>query len=131
MSTSPRAPRTCDDICVVVVDDADAFRHALAENLRDDGHAVREHADPREVGSLDDVDVLITDFEMRSMDGVAYADLVHTEWPRLVIVLITALWTAEIDGALMRRPFMRLWRKPVAYDVVHTELHAWVEAASG
>jgi DNA-binding NtrC family response regulator len=131
MSTSLRARRTCNDIRVVVVDDAATFRHALAENLRDDGHSVREHADPREVGSLDDVDVMITDFEMGSMDGVAYADLVHKARPRIVVVLITAYWTVEIESALALRPFVRLWRKPVDYDLVHAELHAWVEAASG
>ena len=130
MSTSPRARRRCNDLRVVVVDDAEAFRQALAENLRDDGHPVREHADPREVGSLDDVDVLITDFEMRSMDGVAYADLVHAEWPRIVIVLITAYWTVELESALARRPFVRLWRKPVDYDLLHAELHLSAEAAS-
>jgi len=131
MSTSPRAQRTCKDVRVVVVDDAEAFRHALAENLRDDGHPVGEHGDPRDVGSLDGVDVLITDFEMRSMDGVAYADLAHTEWPRIAIVLITAYWTVELENALAVRPFVRLWRKPVDYDLVHAELHAWIEAASG
>ena len=131
MSTSPRSRRTCNEIRVVVVDDAAAFRLALAENLRDDGHSVREYADPQEVGSLDGVDVLITDFEMRSMDGVAYADLVHTQWPSSAIILITAYWTAELESALALRPFMRLWRKPVDYDLVHAELHTWVDAASG
>lgn len=131
MSTSPRARGTCNDIRVVVVDDAETFRHALAESLRDDDHSVREHADPREVGSLDDVDVLITDFEMRSMNGVAYADLVHAAQPRIVIVLITAYWTVEIESAIALRPFVRLWRKPVDYDLLHAELHASVEAVHG
>jgi CheY-like chemotaxis protein len=108
MSTSPRARRTCSDIRVVVVDNAATFRQALAENLRDDGHSVREHADPLEVGSLDDVDVLITDFEMRSMNGLAYADVVHTARPRIVIILITAYWTMELESALALRPFVRL-----------------------
>ncbi len=131
MSTSLRAPRTCSDLRIVVVDDADAFRRGLVENLRDDGHVVREYADPLETGPLDDVDVLITDFEMGSMNGIAYADLVHTAQPRMAIVLVTAYWTAELESAFATRPYGCLWRKPVDYDLLHADLHRCAAAVAG
>ena len=57
MSTSPRTPRACKEISVVVVDDETSFRTALAENLRDDGHPVRDYADPLAIGALDGASV--------------------------------------------------------------------------
>ncbi len=119
MSTSPRAPRTCRETSVVVVVDEDTFRIALAENLRDDGHPVHDCPDPLAVGRLDDVDVVVTDYEMESMNGLAFADMVHATQPAIRIVLVTAYWTAEVEDALAARPFVRLHRKPVDYDALH------------
>ena len=124
MSISPRAPRrACSAIRIVVVDDEDTFRIALAENLRDDGHPVEECRDPLAVGRLEDADVVVTDYEMDTMTGLAFADLVHAARPCIEVVLVTAHYSQDLACALAERPFVRLHHKPVDYDALHDQVH--------
>jgi DNA-binding NtrC family response regulator len=128
MSTS-LPPKPCSGLRIVVVDDEETFRTALAENLRDDGHPVHDAADPLAVGTLDGIDVVITDYEMDTMNGIAFADLVHFARPGVEVVLITAYCSPDLTAAIAERPFVRLHHKPVDYDALHAQLHACAAAA--
>ncbi len=117
--------RPCSAITVVVVDDDLSFRTGLAANLADDGHTVRDYGDPQEVPAevLRAADVVLTDYQMAAIDGLTFADGVHALRPEAAIVLTTAYWTVEIEAAVAGRDFLRLCRKPVDYDDLHTLLH--------
>ncbi|MEO6029450.1 MAG: response regulator [Candidatus Binatia bacterium] len=118
-------PSPCNAIRVVVVDDDMSFRSGLAANLADDGHAVSEFSDPRDVppNIVRAADVVLTDYHMAAIDGLTFADSVHTLRPEAAIVLATAFWTVELETAVTARPFLHLCRKPVDYDELHTLVH--------
>ena len=120
----------CSDMVVALVDDDASFRSGLAALLRDDGHEVREFADPREVAhrEIDAFDFLATDYHMADVDGLTFADRVHQRVPELPVMLITAYWTAEVEAAVAARPFLHLCRKPVDYDHLHARIHALIGA---
>ncbi len=124
-------PSPCDAIAVVVVDDDVSFRLGLAENLRDDGHRVAVHGDPRDVpgAALATARVVVTDHQMGEVDGLTFADAVHAAHARTAIVLATAYWNVEIEAAVAARPWIELCRKPLDYDEIHALLHRLAERA--
>jgi DNA-binding NtrC family response regulator len=109
---------------ILLVDDNDDFRSGLAENLRDDGHVVREHANPATLADseeLRDVDVVITDYHMAGQDGIALGDAVRAIRGDVPVIVVTAYWTRQLEEAALRRSF-RLLRKPLDYDDLHRVL---------
>ena len=101
---------------ILLLDDDNDFRTALAENLRDDGHRVVEFDTPPEdadSSDLDDVGVLVADYHLPRQSGLAFADAFHAAHPRVPVIVITADPSALIDAAVDRRPFARLQRKPI------------------
>lgn len=109
---------------VVLVDDEDTFRTALAETLRDDGHEVIEYKAANDAAALqqDEVEVLITDYEMPAVDGLAFADRFHTSHPTVPVVLITAFPTANLVTHATARHYLRLLRKPLDYNDLRSVL---------
>jgi DNA-binding NtrC family response regulator len=100
---------------IVVVEDDEDVRPALAEVLRDDGHRVQEFANPAQVPlhRLGDVDLVVTDYRMPEQDGLQFADAFHALYPRVPVIMITGDPSLAIDAAVSRRPHMRLGRKPL------------------
>jgi two-component system, NtrC family, response regulator AtoC len=126
MSISRPVSRPCNAITVVVVDDDASFRSGVAANLEDDGHAVFEYEDPRDVpsSSLDAADLVVSDYQMAGVDGLTFADGIHARRPELNVVLATAYWTVEMEAEVTaRRAFVRLCRKPVDYEDLHLLVH--------
>lgn len=124
--TSPTVSAPCNAITVVVVDDDDSFRSGVAANLEDDGHVVLQYEDPRDVppGTLEAAHVVVSDYQMTDVDGINFADAVHTKRPDLSIVLTTAYWTVDMEAEIaVRRAFLRLCRKPLDYDELHDVVH--------
>jgi DNA-binding NtrC family response regulator len=126
MSISRPASRPCNAITVVVVDDDTSFRSGVAANLEDDGHAVFEYEDPRDVppSSVAAADVVVSDYQMAEVDGITFADGVHAERPDVNVVLATAYWTVGMEAEVgARRTYVRLCRKPMDYDELHVLVH--------
>jgi DNA-binding NtrC family response regulator len=115
----------CNAIGIVVVDDDVSFRTGLAANLEDDGHAVSQYADPKDVPPLAGLRarVVVTDYQMADVDGLTFADAVHAARPEVAVVMATAYWTVEVETAVTARRFIRLCRKPLDYDELHTLIH--------
>ncbi|MFN8643049.1 MAG: response regulator [Candidatus Binatia bacterium] len=102
---------------ILLVDDDDGFRYGLAENLRDDGHEVWEFSDPTQVsiGSLDGVDLVVTDQMMLHEDGLSFAQRVHALRPRLPIILVTACGIDHVEQMARRSGYISLLHKPFDY----------------
>ena len=98
-SISPEVARRSGEMSILLVDDDDDFRYGLAENLRDDGHEVREYSNPTQVsvGQLDGIDLVVTDQTMAHEDGLSFAQRVHDLRPRIPIILVTASSTAHVE----------------------------------
>jgi CheY-like chemotaxis protein len=118
---------------VLLVDDDEVFRRGLADNLRDDGHVVFDYGEPGDVpllSALDDVTVVVTDYEMPGSDGLSFADRVHAVRPQLPVVMLTAQREAPLEANTAARGFVRLVYKPVEYHRLHQMLHALVGGAA-
>ena len=112
---------------ILLLDDDEVFRQALAETLQDDGYRVHAYADPALAPPLTELPealVLISDYRMRSADGLSYADKFHQDRPNARVVLITSFSTAPLEAEVARRPFMRLLSKPLEYGALLDLLHA-------
>jgi DNA-binding NtrC family response regulator len=106
---------------VLLVDDDDTFRSGLAENLREDGHRVREFAAPADLpalASFEEVSVLITDYQLAGEDGLALADRFHASHPRASVFMITSYWTDHLEAEVANRDFLTLLRKPLDYEEI-------------
>jgi DNA-binding NtrC family response regulator len=115
---------------VLLLDDDDAFRHALAANLIDDGYRVRDFARPADVPPLplpEAITMLIVDFEMGGENGLAFADRFHASHPDAPVVMLTAYWSDYLDREIGARDFITLRRKPVDYDELARLLPPHVE----
>jgi DNA-binding NtrC family response regulator len=117
--------RSCEGIVVLIVDDDASFRNGVAANLTDDGHIVHEYADPSHVTTahLAAANVVVTDFDMPSTDGLTFAEGVHRARPDLAVVLATAYWTVEVEASAATRPYVHLCRKPLDYEQLHVRIH--------
>jgi len=111
---------------VLVIDTEESFRAALAGNLRDDGHAVLEYGNPRQLppmADLVDIPVIITDYETPGENGLALADRWHAAYPGIQVIMVTAHWSRQLETQVATRRFMRLLSKPVDYEEVHRLVH--------
>jgi two-component system nitrogen regulation response regulator GlnG len=104
---------------VLLLDDDEDFRTALAANLTDDGIWVAQFARPTDVPpltSLQGLTMLILDYQMSGESGLAFADRFHAAHPDVPVVMVTAYWSNYLDAEVAARDFITLRRKPVDYD---------------
>ena len=116
------------NLTILLVDDDDAFRRGLADNLRDDGHTVLEYGGPDDIppSTLGNLNVVVTDYEMPGTNGLRFADHVHATRPSLPIVVLTAHRNAAFVIEAAARSFVHLVYKPVVYQRLHQLLCALV-----
>ena len=102
---------------ILLIDNDEDFRQALAENLRDDGHRVLEYPTPVDVplDQLEGVDLTITDYLMNGEDGLAFANRFHRSRPGVPVVLVTAYATKLVEQAVKNSGFLSLLHKPLDY----------------
>ncbi|HUI28158.1 MAG TPA: response regulator [Candidatus Kryptonia bacterium] len=115
------------------MDDDDAFRGALADNLQDDGYRVLAFAGVHELPPLADlsyVSAVVTDYDMPGTDGLAFADLFHGAHPSIPIIMVTAYSTPQLEADLATRGYLSLLRKPFDYDDLQALLGQLVAGSS-
>jgi FixJ family two-component response regulator len=125
ISNSPAADRL-NKQTIVLLDDDESFRNALAENLRDDGYHVVEYATAREVPpltALGEVGVVVTDYDMPETNGLAFADTFHAAYPNVPIIMVTGVCTKSLETQAAARGFVCLLRKPIQYDQLQNLLY--------
>ena len=111
---------------IVLIDHDDDFRHALAENLRDDGYDVVEYADPTELKSttsLERADAVVNGYATESEDGLTFAASVHDRRPTLPIVVMVAYPTPQLEARIAATKYVELLRKPLNYP----DLFEWLQ----
>lgn len=116
----------CKDIRVLIVDTDECFRNGLAENLRDDGHEVREYATVSEVpplATLGEIAAAVLDFSVTSADRLALADALHRKYPAAAVIIIPAYESDGKETEAAARPFLHVQSRPLDYGVLHDLIH--------
>ncbi|MFI5395633.1 MAG: response regulator [Candidatus Binatia bacterium] len=124
-SSFPAADRSRKDARVLLLDDDEGFRSALAENLRDDGFAVIEYSTARELPpltALGEIRVVVTDYDMPGTDGLAFAESFRAAYPSVPIIMVTGCCTVNLEDLAAARGVCLL-RKPLEYEQLHSLLH--------
>lgn len=106
---------------LILIDDNESLRRALAENLREDGYTVLEYGHPTEVpplSGLGDVVAVITDFDMPGGNGLVFADRFHSAHPTVPIILLTAHRNGDLARLVASRGFVHLLHKPFDYNAL-------------
>ena len=109
----------------MLVDDDPNFRAGLREFLHEDGFAVRVYGSPGEVPALDTLDniaIVITDYQMPDENGLAFADRFHAAHPEIPIVLLTGYGAGRLESSLRGRDFVHLCSKSLLVDELHSLL---------
>ena len=125
-SNSLSKGRPCSAIGVLLVDPDECFRSGLAENLRDDGHEVREYAAPTDVPllvALGKIAVAVLDFSLPSSDRLALADALNLVRPGATVVLITPYCSDGSEPEVAARPFLHVQSRPLDYEFLHALIH--------
>jgi DNA-binding NtrC family response regulator len=116
---------------VLIVDDEPAVRFTLRELLEDRGLTVREHGDGAavvaelETGALDDVDLVLTDYAMPELDGMALLERLRSFRPELPVVLLTARGSERLAARAIKAGAFDYVPKPFELD----ELEAVIDRA--
>jgi len=104
---------------VILLDNGDEFRDALAANLIEDGHCVKEYKRPLDVPPLESFEgvyMLIVDQHLDQVSGLAFADGFHRVHPSVPVVLITVFASDHLDAEVTARDFITLLFKPIDYE---------------
>lgn len=122
---APEAPiREVGPAVILLVDDEDAVRGAVAQILGELGHTVLVAAGGREaLRMLDerrDVNLVLTDLSMPGMDGSRLIREAKRRWPGLRTMLMTGL-AADADSGLLKLADLLL-RKPIEIGTLQRSL---------
>jgi FixJ family two-component response regulator len=113
-------------VTVLIVDDSDVARRALAKRLAAEGHASVEHASATAgcAASVDGVACAVLDLELGDGDGVEVAVALRSRAPELPI----AFFSGAAEGPIGRRAaaYGRVYAKPNELDA----LAAWVKSVT-
>jgi len=105
-------------ITILIVDDDEAQLNLLGTYLRRNHYRVITAPNPvraLEILKTEDVKLVITDFMMPHVDGIAFTEQLH-QLPRnkdVPVILITAYGTEELTDKGMRRGVALTLNKPI------------------
>jgi DNA-binding NtrC family response regulator len=104
---------------VVLVDNNELFRSALAANLRDDGYQVVEFDDGGTVpiDRLADIEALLSEYVMPGDNGVTLARRFHLRHPSVPVILITRAADA-VGKAIAQLSYVTVLPKPLDYETL-------------
>jgi DNA-binding NtrC family response regulator len=104
---------------ILLVDDEKLTRLTLEVELKDNDYEVFTAANPYEALAIlerQEIDVVLTDVRMPSMDGLEFQRVARDKWPDTVIVFMTAFGTVASAVEAMREGAADYLTKPL-----HTE----------
>ena len=90
---------------ILIVDDDAAIRHMIHRFVQTQGYEVREAAngaEAMEILSIDDVDLVITDYIMPEMNGIELLQSIHERWPVMPVVFLTGYLSADAAKTILR-----------------------------
>jgi len=108
---------------LLIVEDEEALRSAVAERLADEGFLVEQAATGEEaLRKLDDFayDIVLTDLRLPGMDGRAVLEKGLERYPDLVVIVVTAFGTVKDAVDAIRRGAADFISKPFQFaELMH------------
>jgi DNA-binding NtrC family response regulator len=115
---------------ILIVDDERAMCEILATGLRKKGFAVEWRTSAQEALDLlatEDYDVVVTDLNMRGMNGLELCERIATNRPDVPVVVITAFGSLETAVGAIRAGAYDFITKPVQVDALALALSRAVQ----
>jgi CheY-like chemotaxis protein len=104
---------------VLLVDDEPAIRHMLTRWLQDWGHATKHAgsaAQALEMMRAEEASLVLCDIKMPGEDGLWLAERLHTHWPHIPVIMVTALDDPETVRQSHRVGAVDFITKPITHD---------------
>ena len=106
-----------ENVSLLIVEDDKDVRESVARVLQDDGYIVLEASDGGAGIEMirqhsTDLSLVITDLNMRPVDGVEVVEMIGREANHLPVIAYSALMTEEVRQKLDRRVVRRTFGKP-------------------
>ena len=108
---------------MLVVEDEDIMREALADYFSDEGHKVDTANDGDKAlkkFNLEDYNVMIIDLKLPGRDGLSVLKEIKTKNPKAKVIIITAYPSIETETEAMRRGAFNYLPKPFELDYLET-----------
>lgn len=121
---------------VLIVDDESSVLFLLREVLEERGHEVLsassgvEAAALGDLGKLEDVDLLLTDFAMPELDGLGLMARLKRQHPELPVVLLTARGSERLAARAIKEGAFDYLPKPFELDELELVVARALEAGS-
>jgi two-component system response regulator FlrC len=118
---------------VLIVEDDASLREALKDTLELSGYEVVEAADGQQALALLDrqrVGIVVTDVQMKPMDGETLLREVKQRWPELPVLLMTAYGVIERAVEAMRLGACNYLPKPFEPQALVAEVQRWMLPAA-
>jgi CheY-like chemotaxis protein len=117
----PQDVRASASLCsyVLLVDDEPAIRHMLTRWLQDWGYATKHAgsaAQALEMMRAEEASLVLCDIKMPGEDGLWLAERLHTHWPHIPIIMVTALEDPETVRQSRRVGAVDFITKPITQD---------------
>lgn len=109
---------------IVVIDDNEEFLSSLCQRLEEQDNDVRSFTTVKSASeylSNNPVDLIITDLKMPDGDGLSLVNQLHTRFPNLPVVMVSAFATDEILERIHDAGVQKFLSKPLDFgelDVV-------------
>jgi CheY-like chemotaxis protein len=100
---------------VLVVDDETDVREVVEEMIADMGFQVKGVSNGKAAQDLianTSVDLVISDVQMKGIDGLALAHWIRDRFPRLPLALMTAFPSDDLKSLVRKKVINSLLRKP-------------------
>lgn len=100
---------------VLIVDDEQNMRWVLQEAMTQAGHTSQSVASGPEALALlghTPIDLVILDLKLKGMDGLATLRQIHTRWPQVVVIILTAYGTVATAVEALQHGAADYLRKP-------------------
>ncbi|HEX4382595.1 MAG TPA: sigma-54 dependent transcriptional regulator [Myxococcales bacterium] len=115
---------------ILFVEDDAGLRRLLAETMVARGYEVASAGNGEEALTrleMGDVDVMVTDFHMPGMDGLALCRRVTEAWPDIPVIVLTAFGSLETAVGAIRSGAYDFVTKPVELDALALSVSRAVE----